>query len=219
MFGVSFVEIFSFLIFICIIAAIYFVYKIAKKTKPSERQEGTKFCSQCGTEIDVNLEKCSNCGLEQTFFGGSEQDGNNFIYRRIIAVLEIIGGAVGVILTLNSLNAASNFGLFMGVLMIGVYVFTGFAGWWLWKGYKKGYKSSAIIQAAQIPVFVSPIITYQFVAGATLRLLAGTGGSGFYFQLGSLWDLHILQDLGVSIGINAVAIGSFFILNKITPKN
>lgn len=217
MFGVSLVEILSLVVFLGIVIAVVFVVKIAKKTKPLERREGTKFCSQCGTEIDVNLEKCSNCGLMQAYFGGSEQEGNNFIYRRVIAVIEIIGSVVGVITTLNTMISSGIYGLFFSVIMLGAYIYVGFAGWWLWKGYVKGYKASLIVQAAQIPVFVSPIITYQFVAGATLRLLAGTGGAGFYFHLGSMWDLNLLHDAGISIGINVVAIAGYIIIKKITP--
>lgn len=216
MFGFGMPEMMGLVMLAVLIGVVLLVVKLVKKRKTAEAitKDMSKFCSKCGTEIDVTLEKCSNCGLEQSYFGITEQNDNAFMINRGIAILEIIGGIFGIITSLGYMNNTSGIWLLFCLVFLGIYVYSVFAGYWLWKNYAKGYRASVLLQLIQIPVLVSPLLTYQFVSGLMFRFLLGTGGTGFDFNFGSLWSLLFLSDSGFSIGVNIIPLIIFFFLKS-----
>ena len=220
MFGFGLTEIMILTMLGVLIAVIYFVVKLVKNRNKgtTSQQSGSKFCSKCGTEIDVNDEKCSNCGLEQSYFGASAHDEKDMMLRRGVALVEIIGGILGVVTALGYLSNSAGIGVIICLLFVGLYGYSIVAGYWLWQNFAKGYRASVLLQLLQVPVLVSPLFTYEFVSGLMLRFLVGTGGFDTSFNFGSQFTFLLMpQDAGFSIGVNCVPVVVYYLLRRISP--
>src|SRR4029077_20383200 len=108
---------------------------------------------------------------------------------RIIAVLEIIGGIVGIILTAwqIAVSPINIFTIIFGLVILGIYVLSLIAGVALWQCRPFGRTASIIVQAIQLPKIISPAIIFTFSFGLDLwihLLLSETVMNvGFEFRL------------------------------------
>lgn len=96
----------------------------------------------------------------------------NIRWNRLIAVLEMGGGIIGVLASIMYLEG-SNFqllGLLVAALFIGLYVLSIVAGWYLWKNAPRGLSLSMLVQALQIPQIMVPGLTYFFVSGLAISI-------------------------------------------------
>lgn len=136
---------------------------------------------------------------------------------RIVALLLILGGALGVGLTIwldvNLLmsaqirifsSATALAGVF--ILLFGWCVWTGVD---LWRGRRQALKFAMILFALQIPMLIVPGFSYYFYTGLQLRIAMLTGGeidAGFKVA-SSGFNLYISSDVeGFAIGVNLVAL-------------
>lgn len=217
MFGFGVTELMILTMLAVLIAVVYFIVKLVKNRNKgtSAPRYGSKFCSKCGTEIDVNDESCSSCGLEQSYFGASAQDEKDLMLRRGVALLEIIGGILGVVTALDYLSNSAGIGVIICLLFAGFYGYSVLAGYWLWQNLAKGYRASVLLQLLQIPVLVSPLLTYEFVSGLMLRILIGTGGFDTSLNFGSQFTFELMpQNTGFSIGVNCVPVVVYYLLKN-----
>lgn len=216
MLGVSLAVILVFLTTIGLIA--YAVSKVIKKimeTDPAVPREGMKFCSGCGEKFDVNLATCPGCGLEQSYFGTPPPTEQGRIWLRTVAAVQIFGGASGIFAT-TGYETSNQFSTMLTVIFLVLYAYCIVAGYWLWKGYAKGYVASAFLQIAQIPVIGTPILSYEFVSGASLRLVAGLS-NGINFHMGSYWSCNFLGGMTLYLGANVLPLFAYYALLKFSP--
>lgn len=220
MFGFGMTEIMILLMLAILGAVINFVMKLVKPRNidMTNLPSGSKFCSKCGTKVYVADKCCSGCGLEPSFFGASEQEEKVMMVRRGVALVEIIGGILGVVTAFGYVNSSAGFGVVICLVFVGLYGYSTVAGYWLWHNYAKGYHASIILQLLQIPVLVSPLLTYEFVSGLMMRFLVGIGGFDASFHFGSQFSFALLPQYGgLSVGVNCVPIVVFYLLRRIAP--
>jgi hypothetical protein len=135
---------------------------------------------------------------------------------RIVALLLILGGALGVGLTIwldvNLLNSSQLSILSAAMAIAGVFIcLFGWCVWTgidLWRGRRKALKFAMILFAMQVPVITVPGFSYYLHTGFQLRLAMLTGGEfDAGFKLGSGFNLYISSDVqGLAIGVNLVAL-------------
>ncbi len=128
-------------------------------------------------------------------------------WNKIIAMLEIAGGALGTakavaIISANSLEVTP-----MSYLFLILYVLSFIAGLLLWKGHPLGISLSLPVQAFQIPQFNVNDLSYRFMDGLELTLHLGfKGESNFDFTIGSNWNFSVFpQEEPFWIGLNIAA--------------
>ena len=138
---------------------------------------------------------------------------------RIVALLLILGGALGVGLTIwldvNLLMSAQIRIVSSATAIAGVFILIfGWCVWTgvdLWRGRRQALKFAMILFAIQIPVIIVPGFSYRLYTGLMLQIAVLQGGE-FHggFQFGSAFNFYISPDVqGVSIGVN---LGALFVL-------
>src|ERR1700753_2948217 len=92
------------------------------------------------------------------------------ILVRIIAVLEIVGGVVGICFVAWWLLAVpfNLINILLAPIPVGIYVFSLAAGASLWRGKSFGRKASIAVQAIQLPKIISPWLIFMFSFGFDL---------------------------------------------------
>lgn len=128
---------------------------------------------------------------------------------RAIAIVEMIGGIVGVatffflgIKVFSNILIASILSFF-----IALYILSFLAGLWLWKFSRRGIILSVIMQLLQIPIISFSSLYYKFFSGLNVSLGFFQSKLSFYFNLGSSWELNIPNtDEPSGFGLNIVAI-------------
>ena len=134
---------------------------------------------------------------------------------RLISVLLIVGGIVGIVVVviLDTRLLTSGSGRFFspGVAIGGLFiVLFGWAVWTgidLWRGRRQAVTWAIILFAMQVPSLTIPGFSYEFYTGIVIQVLFGSSGLNFAFNFGSSFDFHILGSLpGFVFGINLVAI-------------
>lgn len=131
--------------------------------------------------------------------------------RRIVAVLEIGEGYMGLVLLLVTrpwAREAQRGWWFPFGVYVGLSVFAVVAGVLLAEGTRRGIKWSAICQALQIPVVVSSIVTYRFVFGH--QITAGSWGQTWVVEnrIGSTSLLVLGQAVPAGKSISAPGFGA-----------
>lgn len=137
--------------------------------------------------------------------------------NRVIAIWEVVGGFLGIIVSIWYLfvNVVTPINLLIYAIFIGLYVLSGVAGLFLWKNQRRGISWSILIQALQIPVVTSPVLIYLFALPlAIVLMLYGvfTGpetSMGFHVQVLFLpdWSLRFGGTEGQFVlGVNVVAL-------------
>jgi hypothetical protein len=142
--------------------------------------------------------------------------------RRILVVLEVGGGTVGlVLLTLSRpwTREMAKGAWFLVALYVCLFLFTIAAGLLLSEGTRRGIKWSAVCQAIQIPVVISSALTYRFFF--TTHLTVGSFGSTWVaeYGFGATFMLAGRQvpsfsplTAGAGWGVNLIAIVAFLYL-------
>lgn len=145
---------------------------------------------------------------------------NNQKWNRIISIYEMIGGIVGLGVTiflifkilpqlLNQEATISNkaFLIVLLIYAIGGYLLSFIAGLFLWKKQTKGILLSIITQIIQIPKFTIAGFSYFFVSGADLFIAISNSSLDLTAYLGSHWNISFYpEDKTFLIGINIIAI-------------
>lgn len=140
---------------------------------------------------------------------------------RVISVLLIVGGIVGivVVLVMDTRLLTSGRLLSPGVVIDGIFnlavggafiVLLGWAIWTgieLWRGRRRALTWAIILFAMQVPSLTIPRFSYEFYTGIVMQVLVGSSGANFAFNFGSSFDFHILGSFtGFVFGLNLAAI-------------
>jgi len=144
----------------------------------------------------------------------------------LIAIYEMIGGIVGVCITIYTLFSMFEskyieiLGLLLDPVMLILYVLSIRGGFLLWKGKEKGIGISVIVQIFQIPYIITSSLVYYFVSG--LQIVVGTIISSNMikimatFQLGSLFAVYFENTVkSIELGINIIPIVVILYLRRI----
>jgi hypothetical protein len=135
---------------------------------------------------------------------------NNSTWFKIIAVLEMVGGGVGILFVLYS-TVARGFALStleIAPIMIAIFVLSLIAGILLWKGNETGRKASIVVQFIQVSKFASPALIFMFSFGFDLfphlTLTGDYSNAGIQFRFLSDGQLFLNPEgapflLGISI--------------------
>lgn len=154
---------------------------------------------------------------------------------KFIAIYEIIGGLLGVVIVsmllykLFKAYAQFDQGVFLSTLLtciivLSLYIISLIAGFLLWKGQNLGNKLSLFIQALQIPNISLSGFSYIFVSGIQLALNISKGLSedikfNLFFYLGSKFDINLFsKESSFLIGVNIIALLIFIYLKKINKN-
>ena len=135
---------------------------------------------------------------------------------RVVALLLMLGGAIGVGLTIwldVNLLMSSQIRIFSSTTAIaGVFILIfGWCVWTgvdLWRGRRQALKLAMILFAMQIPMIMVPGFSYALHVGLLVRL-AMLGGGEFDggFEFGSGFNFYISSNVqGFAIGVNLVAL-------------
>ncbi|MCI5148882.1 MAG: hypothetical protein D3916_05755 [Candidatus Electrothrix sp. MAN1_4] len=139
---------------------------------------------------------------------------------RLIAVFEVIGGIIGILLGFL-LQVMASFSISNALSFVAVGFFYGssiYFGLWLFRGEERGYRLSIAWFSAQVPIISSRWIQYFFASGACLKVSAGPSAqikaelsllvSNFYLGIGSNDNFFVsVNSVGVySSGINLLAL-------------
>ena len=158
---------------------------------------------------------------------------NNQKWNRIISIYEMIGGVLGLGITiflilsilpqLLSQEAPLFNKLFLVAIIIfaiGGYLLSFIAGLFLWKKQNKGIFLSIITQIIQIPKFAIAGFSYFFVSGIELFVTISNSSLGFTTYFGSHWDISFYpEDKTFLIGVNIIAIIALIYFIKEYKKN
>lgn len=132
---------------------------------------------------------------------------------RLIALLLIVGGAMGVAVALlvtgQVLSKAPGYSA-LALLLIAVFLGNFWTGLALWQGKRWAFIWATILFAAQLPVIVAPALIYQFYTGVYFAILfdrARDAKFNFQFMFGTSLQLHFASSLDhVVLGLNIVPI-------------
>jgi hypothetical protein len=94
---------------------------------------------------------------------------------RAIALVEIVGGAIGVGLICTAMRAGGE-GWFFLALFMAVYIWSIVAGVKLWRERDCGWRHSIAIQLLQVPWIITARITYLFCSGPAAWFGFGSNG-------------------------------------------
>jgi hypothetical protein len=144
---------------------------------------------------------------------------------RAIAVMEIIGGAVGAVLVCIGLRASGGQGWFFGLVMLIAYVWCIVAGVKLWRQRPDGWWHSIFVQALQIPWIVTRNLSYLFCAGLGVWYGLGSNGAIKSRAIGGRFDLGWATGFGpqfdarpwhVAFNVVAVAAAGYLVWSRRT---
>lgn len=138
---------------------------------------------------------------------------------KIIAIYELLGGALGFLLTLWLMIATllqlfqNNYTQVQKVLLftiitfaLCIYAFIAYAGYRLYTGQKDGLTYSIIVNLLQIPQFSFFGFTYLVTSGLELSLKLASAGLKMNAYIGSKWNIFINPGDAFYIGVNVVAL-------------
>lgn len=154
----------------------------------------------------------------------------------VIALVEFLGGIVGVLVGLWSVlqfvqGTGNVSGLLQAAILTGLCSLGIASGWWLWSDDPRGIKWSKLMYGLQIPIIISPLVSYQFICGLKLdtgMLIDGLAKGMFMginipsYYIGSVWSAQFLRDdapfpfvpgvslFYLSLNINLVALFAYY---------
>jgi len=141
-----------------------------------------------------------------------------------IAYYQIIGGAIGLLLTFSIfVNYDLNISVwFIVLLTLGLYTFSMFCGKTLLDGkVQKGLQLSTINQLLQSVNFAMAGFAFKYVAGVNLAIgIDYTNDFQFFFRY-SLSEFQVnlnSQKTLVSVGINLMAIGLIILIGNVNEE-
>ena len=142
-------------------------------------------------------------------------------WTKVIAVVQIIGGIMGVAFTVFglvfTLVAAHAEGQLPSPLYFSYsipFVLACVAGILLWKGKKAGVLLSLILQAAQIPAFNIKYFAYSFYVGPYIPLEFTQFRLSLSFSFGASLSYYAPENEPFLLAVNLAALGAFLFLIK-----
>ncbi len=135
--------------------------------------------------------------------------------KRLISVLEIGGGFLGLVICLSTLFSSSGSlpEVVVSLVFSGVFIFGIIAGVCLIEDRKSGTILSLLFQAIQIFRLSSGLITFSFGSGFVFSLVIVNGQFNLEFNLGSQFFLSLFQDNApFGFGINLISLFFFLYL-------
>jgi len=147
------------------------------------------------------------------------------IWIRIISVLEIIGGISGIASVMwEFLTTPINRPRLFTAIALVVYVISLFAGIALWRGHSLGRVASIVVQAIQLPKYMSQLFIFTFSFGFDAYVYGILTNSlqpvfGFEVRFLAFNQLFVnVADAPVGFGISIPACVFLAILWKFKPK-
>ena len=140
----------------------------------------------------------------------------SFLFR-LIGVLEIVGGFLGVVAMIRRLlPLGSTFGTLMALVGLALFGFILVAGVLLLEGSERGVALSRVAQLLQLPLIATPVFSYALHAGGFVNVFAVIHGGvrlGLDYHLGSHGFVLAVAGPAVSrVGINLLALLSWLAL-------
>jgi len=147
----------------------------------------------------------------------------NAWFRRLLLILTIGGGFVGITATIQFfLHANKVIAYILTLVFLGLYGYGIFVGFKLSEG-SLPLRHLRLYFSLQIPFISSPLIAYRFYSGlqATVAIIQPGLKWGWDWRLGSAWQFVIHSSAPWGVGINLVALAIVFLLNSrlaVAPK-
>jgi hypothetical protein len=133
-------------------------------------------------------------------------------FRRLLLILTIGGGFLGLAVTLQFLPSASKvITYFMLFAFIGLYAYGIFVGLTLSEG-PVPIKHLRFYFALQIPFISSPLIVYGFCSGLQATVAILQSGPAWGWRLGSQWQFALFSSAPWGCGVNLIALIMVFVL-------
>lgn len=145
------------------------------------------------------------------------------IWRRLISVLEIVGGVFGIILMVWELLASpvEGYAFLLAPVSYGIFILSLVAGVLLWREHRLGRIGSIIVQTIQLPKILSPFLIFNFSFGfdfyAYVQSEAGFSKVGVDVKLLAFQQLYLnIQEapFGAGISIPAIVFLIMLLLHK-----
>lgn len=127
------------------------------------------------------------------------------VFTRVIAALQIVGSSTSAVAVLTAAtNGQFNIVSIPILLMMYAYFVAAFlSGIALWNGEQGAYLVAMIVQALQVPIVVSSILTYKFIFGFGLVFSVLGNPMDAMFELGGFSYLLLFSgDPNFSVGLN-----------------
>ena len=145
----------------------------------------------------------------------------NAWFRRLLLILTIGGGFVGITVTIQFfLHANKAIAYIVAVAFLGLYRYGIFVGFKLSEG-SVPLRHLRLYFALQVPLISSPLITYRFCSGLQATVAIIQQGFRWDWRLGSAWQFVIHSSAPWGVGINLVALAIVLLLNSrlaVAPK-
>ncbi len=144
----------------------------------------------------------------------------------VIAILQIIGGGMGIWVSIQYLADDGNidaFVLLVTSIFIAFYLTGIYAGWLLWKEHPQGITLSMFIQLLQLPQISIPGITYLFVNSLEISLVIWSNSLPVSFTdihfgpdmtFGSYWGLTLGGFEEFFVGLNVLSLAILLYLRS-----
>lgn len=116
--------------------------------------------------------------------------------ERGLALLLLVGGALGVGLSLYMATVVLRSSLIAGLIALPVvllFVGSMVAGLYLWRGRTRGRKWATILFAMQIPILTVPGFSYEYYTGLSVAVLGGHVDKAVSISLGSNGNLQVFD--------------------------
>ncbi|HET6431416.1 hypothetical protein [Dyella sp.] len=140
----------------------------------------------------------------------------SFLFR-LIGILEIAGGFLGVVASVRRLlPLGSTASALMALISLAVFGFILVAGVLLVEGSERGVSLSRVAQLLQLPLLATPALSYALHAGGFVNVFAIVHGSvqlGLDYRIGSHGFVLAVAGPAVwHIGLNLLALLSWLVL-------
>lgn len=143
--------------------------------------------------------------------------------RKIVAVIQIVGGVIGLFANAMAFSTTAQINLMVFLplaITSGFFAIFIIAGIWLWSNRRSGITLSIVAQLLQFISFSTPAMLYKFVGGLGLTVIISfsTGDVNFAVELGSKWASDFFNPrLPQELGFNILAAFFLFILLRSRP--
>ncbi|MGN6384177.1 MAG: hypothetical protein ACTHMK_16365 [Dyella sp.] len=140
----------------------------------------------------------------------------SFLFR-LIGILEIAGGFLGVVASVRRLlPLGSTYETLMALIGLALFGFILIAGVLLMEGSERGVAFSRVAQLLQLPLLATPVLSYALHSGAFINVFATLQASprlGIDWHLGTHgFVLAVAGPAASRIGINLLALLSWLVL-------
>lgn len=143
---------------------------------------------------------------------------------RILALLLIVGGIVGVLiagLMVYQFLQAHWIYLLLIAAFIALFLWSALTGLRLWRGEQRGLKWATTLFAMQIPVLTVPGLEYEFYTGLAVKLMGGNVESGFLLAMGASGSFYLdttINDWVYGINLLALVAVIYLVLHRRTSE-